>query len=151
MKQTIARRIAQAAAAVSVSLIPLSAFAQSTSNTNTTLCSLAQTALGYFNTAIEVIIALAVVVFVYNVFYYFFTTKENKDRGMYLLWSIIGFAVILCFWGLVNLVANTFNLDKTAPSFFGSTIGGTTSSSGCSSTGTNTGSSGLSNTGSLSS
>src|ERR1035437_10231649 len=103
MKNIISRRIAQITAAVSLILIPVSTFA------STTLCTLAQQAVGYFNMAIEIIIGLAVVVFIFNIYRYFFTTKENKERGMYLLWGIIGFAVILCFWGLVNLVAGTFN------------------------------------------
>src|ERR1035441_3546199 len=106
MKKTFSRIIAQITATVSLILIPSSAFA------TVTLCTLAQQAVGYFNMAIEVIVGLAIVVFVFNIFRYFFTTKENKERGMYLLWSIIGFAVIVCFWGLVNLVANTFNFDN---------------------------------------
>lgn len=37
------------------------------------------------------------------------------------MWSIIGFFVILSFWGIVNIVTNTFKLDSNAPSgFFGS-------------------------------
>jgi heme/copper-type cytochrome/quinol oxidase subunit 4 len=140
MKKIISRKIAQITAAVSLILIPSSTFA------STTLCTLAQQAVGYFNMAIEVIIGLAVVVFVFNVYRYFFMDRENnKERGMYLLWSIIGFAVIICFWGLVNVVANTFNLDKSAPSFFGNLVGGTTSSSPCGSSGTPMGSQGSQN------
>jgi heme/copper-type cytochrome/quinol oxidase subunit 4 len=131
MKNIISKTIAQITAAVSLILIPVSTFA------STTLCTLAQQAVGYFNMAIEVIIGLAVVVFIFNVYRYFFMDRENnKERGMYLLWSIIGFAVIVCFWGLVNLVAGTFNLDKSAPSFFGNIVGGTTSSSPCGSSAT---------------
>jgi uncharacterized membrane protein YeaQ/YmgE (transglycosylase-associated protein family) len=125
MKKIISRRIAQIIAAVSLILAPSSAFA------TTTLCTIAQQAMGYFNMAIEVIVGLAIVVFVFNIYRYFFTTKENKERGMYLLWSIIGFAVIVCFWGLVNVVANTFNLDKSTPTMFGNMFGGGSGSSGC--------------------
>ena len=144
MKKIISRRIAQIIAAVSLILAPSSAFA------TTTLCTIAQQAMGYFNMAIEVIVGLAIVVFVFNIYRYFFTTKENKERGMYLLWSIIGFAVIVCFWGLVNLVANSFNFDNSAPTMFGNMFG--SSSSGCGSSGSNssnTGSLPTSNTGSL--
>jgi heme/copper-type cytochrome/quinol oxidase subunit 4 len=131
MKYIFSKTIAQMTVAVSLILIPSSTFA------STTLCTLAQQAVGYFNMAIEVIIGLAVVVFIFNIYRYFFMDRENnKERGMYLLWSIIGFAVIICFWGLVNVVANTFNLDKSVPSFFGNMVGGTTSSSPC---GSNTG------------
>jgi hypothetical protein len=127
MKKNISRRVARIIAAVSVALIPSSVFA------TTTLCTIAQQAMGYFNMAIEIIIGLSIVVFVFNIYRYFFTTKENKERGMYLLWSIIGFAVIVCFWGLVNLVANSFNFDNSAPTMFGNMFG--SSSSGCASTG----------------
>jgi heme/copper-type cytochrome/quinol oxidase subunit 4 len=125
MKYNLSKTIAQITAAVSLILIPSSAFA------TVTLCTLAQQAVGYFNMAVEVILGLAVVVFVYNIFRYFFMDRENnKERGMYLLWSIIGFAVILCFWGLVNLVSNSFNLDKAVPSGFGNIFGGGSGSSG---------------------
>ena len=135
MKQKYSRRIAQVIAAASLVLIPASAFA-----TTNNLCDLARAAVGYFNMGVVVILGLAVVVFVYNVFRYFFMDRENNtERGMYLLWSIIGFAVILCFWGIVNLVSNTFNLNTSAPSGFGSlfggsTIGGSSGSSPCSTT-----------------
>jgi heme/copper-type cytochrome/quinol oxidase subunit 4 len=142
MKNIISRTITQIIATVSLALIPSSAFA------STTLCTLAQQAVGYFNMAVEVILGLAVVVFVFNVYRYFFMDRENnKERGMYLLWSIIGFAVILCFWGLVNVVANTFNLDKSAPSFFGNMVGGTTSSSPCGSSGSSVNQPNISNGG----
>ena len=133
MKKIISRRIAQSFAAVSLSLIPAYAFASQT------LCSLAQTVLGYFNISIEVILGLAIVIFVFGIYRYFFMDRENnKERGMYLLWGIVGFACIICFWGLVNLLTNSFSLDNSAPtngSFnFGSMFG--SNSSSCSSTGT---------------
>jgi uncharacterized membrane protein len=125
MKKIISRRIAWIITAVSVAIIPSLAFA------DTTLCTVAQQAVGYFNMAIELIIGLSIVVFVFNIYRYFFTTKENKERGMYLLWGIIGFAVIVCFWGLVNLVAHSFNFDNNAPTMFGNMFGSGSGSSGC--------------------
>jgi heme/copper-type cytochrome/quinol oxidase subunit 4 len=150
MKNIISRRITQIIAAVSVATIPSSAFALTTGSNGggTTLCTIAQQAVGYFNMAIELIIGLAIVVFVFNIYRYFFMDRENnKERGMYLLWSIIGFAVIVCFWGLVNLVAHSFNFDNSAPTTFGNMFGGTSScgSSG-SSAGTPLGSQGSLNT-----
>jgi len=132
--------------------------------TNVTLLSLSQTMIGYLNMGIELILGLAVLVFVFNVYRYFFFDKESsKERGMYLLWSIIGFTAILCFWGLVNLVANTFGLDNSTPSIFSNMTSGSATNllgtgstgslfSGSNSTGsTNTGSNNTgSNSGSLS-
>ena len=132
MKQKFSRRIAQLSAAVLLVLSPVSAYA-----TTNNLCDLAKAAVGYFNIGVIVILGLAVVVFVYNVFRYFFMDRENNtERGMYLLWSIIGFAVILCFWGLVNIVSGTFNLNNTAPSGFGSLFGGTSLGGSSGSSGT---------------
>jgi hypothetical protein len=137
MKHIFSRRITQIIAAVSVALIPSSAFALTIgSSGGTTLCTIAQQAIGYFNMAIVLIIGLSIVVFVFNIYRYYFTTKENKERGMYLLWSIVGFAVIVCFWGLVNLVAHSFNFDNNAPTIFGNMFG--SSSSGCGSSGSAT-------------
>jgi len=123
MKHFFSRKISQIATAVSLALIPAVVFA-----TTNNLCDLAQIAASYFGIAVKIIIGLAVVVFVFNVYRYFFTNKENKERGMYLLWSIIGFAVILYLWGLVNLISNTFNLNNSAPTMFGSTLGSNSSS-----------------------
>ena len=72
MKKIISRRISQIIAAVSLILAPSSAFA------TTTLCTIAQQAMGYFNMAIEVIVGLAIVVFVFNIYRYFFTTKRKQ-------------------------------------------------------------------------
>jgi hypothetical protein len=61
------------------------------------------------------IIGLAIVVFVWNIFIYFFTEKDKTEAGKYLLFSVIGFFVILSFWGIVNLFINTLQLDNDRP------------------------------------
>ncbi len=79
----------------------------------------------YFNYAIQLTIALAVVMFVWNVYKYFIAGADDvgkkKEAGLYVMWSIIGFFVILSVWGLVNILMNSFNLDNDQPSsgFFG--------------------------------
>ncbi len=128
MKYFFQRKTAQAIAVISLAVAPSFALAQTV-----TLCTISQSALGYFNTAIKIIIGLAMVVFIFNVFRYFFTEKETKERGTYILWGIIGFAVIVCFWGLVNLVTNTFSLNNSAPTTFGNMFGSNASS--CTSSG----------------
>ena len=42
---------------------------------------------------------------------------------MYVLWSVVGFFVILSFWGMVNILTNTFKLDSSQPSGFFGTFG----------------------------
>jgi ABC-type Na+ efflux pump permease subunit len=73
----------------------------------------------YLNAGVGFILSLAVVMFIYNVFKYFIAGGDNaeskKEAGLYVMWSIIGFFVILSFWGLVRIVTNTFKLDSQAP------------------------------------
>ena len=78
----------------------------------------------YFNYAIYLIIGLAIVMFVWNVYKYFVKGGDDvtakKEAGLYVMWSIIGFFVILSLWGLVNILVNTFKLDDgPSSSFFG--------------------------------
>lgn len=72
-----------------------------------------QVIIGYLNQALVLLIGLAVVIFVYYVIQYFI--KPNEDRtnaGQYVMYSLIGFFVILSFWGLVNILQNTFGLQN---------------------------------------
>jgi NADH:ubiquinone oxidoreductase subunit 2 (subunit N) len=116
--------------------LPSISFAQTQTNN---LCDVANLGVEYFNTGIELLVGLATVVFIFNIYRYFFTNKEDKaERGTYLMWSVIGFFVILSFWGLVNLLSNTFNLNSQAPTAYGinntagcnSSTGGTNSTNG---------------------
>lgn len=79
----------------------------------------------YFNYAVYLIMGLAIVMFTWNVFKYFIKGGDDvgakKEAGQYVLWSVVGFFVILSFWGIVNILTNTFKLDSSQPSgFFGS-------------------------------
>jgi 4-amino-4-deoxy-L-arabinose transferase-like glycosyltransferase len=62
--------------------------------------------------------AFAFVVVILNIvkFYVINTEGDRKEAHMYVLYSVIGFFIILSFWGVVNIVINTFNLDSSAPS-----------------------------------
>lgn len=92
-------------------LLPLVTFA-ATRN----LGDLVTLAIHYFNIAIFVIIDLAVLIFIWNVYRYFFKAdpENKKEAGVYVMYSVIGFFVIISFWGIVRIVSNTLNLD-TAP------------------------------------
>jgi hypothetical protein len=71
----------------------------------------------YLSIGIALIISLAVVTFTWNVYRYFFQAdaENKKEAGMYVLYSTIGFFVILSLWGLVNILKNTFELDNSTP------------------------------------
>lgn len=61
---------------------------------------------------VPVLIALAVVYFVWGVVSYMFGGDEEakkNGRGR-IIYGIIGLAVIVSLWGLVNILTNTFGL-----------------------------------------
>ena len=81
------------------------------SSTNLTLCSVIDRVVGYLNQILFLLIALSVVVFVYYVFKYFIQPNEKRgEAGSYVLYSVIGFFVILSLWGLVTILQNTFGI-----------------------------------------
>lgn len=63
---------------------------------------------------IPVLMAIAFAVFLWGVFKYFIWGATNEtDKGdgrMFVMWSLIGFVIILSVWGLVAIVTNFFNL-----------------------------------------
>ena len=71
------------------------------------------------NIGIYLVIGLAIITFIWNVYLYFFTEKDRTEAGMYVLYSVIGFFVILSFWGLVAILRNSLKLNDRAPSFPG--------------------------------
>ncbi len=83
---------------------------------NKTLKDIAGSIVEYLNIGLTLIIGLAVIIFVWNVVkYFFFAEQDRVQAGMYVLYSIIGFFVILSFWGIVAVVRNSLNLDDKKP------------------------------------
>ncbi len=66
------------------------------------------------NVAVPLLFAIAFIVFLYGVAQtYIFSHGDTEAVGKghkNILWGIIGFAVMISIWGLVNVVANTFGL-----------------------------------------
>lgn len=105
---------------------PFIALAQvSTSGATSTNCDLSSSSgtLGgllckigsLLNSVIPVLIALGVVYFVWGVVTFVISSDEEaKTAGRNrIVFGIIGLAVIIGMWGLVNLLKNTFNLNNT--------------------------------------
>jgi hypothetical protein len=70
----------------------------------------------YLNQALLLMMGVAVVMFVYYIIKYFMRpTDERAEGAKYLMWSIIGFFVILSLWGILNVLTNTFSLDNNKP------------------------------------
>lgn len=110
--------IYKAGIVVTMFLFPIITFAQEKKD----LSYLARLATGYLRTGIYLIISLAVVTFVWNVYRYFFTEKDKTEAGKYVLFSTIGFFVILSLWGLVAIISNSLDLPDNQPNWpFGST------------------------------
>jgi hypothetical protein len=63
---------------------------------------------------VPVLFAVAFLYFVYGVYKYFILGADNDTERatgrQVVLWSIIGFAVILSVWGLVNVLVDTFGI-----------------------------------------
>lgn len=67
------------------------------------------------NSIIPVLVALGVVYFVWGVVQYFIADAEEakktgKDR---IIYGVIGLAIIVSLWGIVNLITNTFFTEAT--------------------------------------
>ena len=109
MKKTIALALAWAT--------PMLAFAQVTSlfQAGTEITRLINTVL------VPLVFAIAFIVFIWGIFQYFIAgghDEEAKEKGRSLmLYGIIGFFVMIAVWGLVNILVNTFDLQKNGPSF----------------------------------
>ena len=63
---------------------------------------------------INLLYAIAFVGFLYGVFKYFFLESADEharsEGKVFILWGLIGIAVLFTVWGLVRLLLNTFSL-----------------------------------------
>lgn len=71
-----------------------------------------QTLLNYI---IPVLITLAVVYFIWGVIQYTVSSDEEAKKGARgkIIQGLIGLFVIIAFWGIVNLITNTFGVGAT--------------------------------------
>ena len=69
------------------------------------------------NTVIAVLISFAVIYIIVNVVQFIMADGESRDeKRKNILWGIVGLAIILSIWGLVNVVLRTFVFnDNNAP------------------------------------
>ena len=68
--------------------------------------------------ALTLLISLAVVWFIWNVFYYIIAVDEvdkavAKDK---MVWGIVAIFVMISIWGLVAILQNTFRIGPSGPS-----------------------------------
>jgi hypothetical protein len=67
---------------------------------------------------IPLIIALAMVMFIWGVVQYVINSDEEakKEKGkQFMIWGIIGLTVMIGVWGLVRILGNTFGIEYVIP------------------------------------
>ncbi|MDB4992093.1 MAG: hypothetical protein JWL75_338 [Parcubacteria group bacterium] len=68
------------------------------------------------NIAVPVIFALAFFFFVFGVFRYLIAGADNEEKRKkgkdIIIYSVIGFAVMMSVWGIINLVVGTFGFSN---------------------------------------
>lgn len=76
------------------------------------------------NSIIPILILLGVAWFVWGVVRYVIAdSEEAKQKGKdTMIYGVIGFAVIVGLWGLVNILVETFNLKSAAPELVSYTV-----------------------------
>src|SRR4051812_19650124 len=60
---------------------------------------------------VPLIFALAFIVFLWGVFQYFIlggaNDEKRKEGRMFILYAIIGFVIMVCIWGIINLLKDS--------------------------------------------
>jgi hypothetical protein len=99
--------------ALTLSLAPLSTFAQQITDVN----GLTSKATNIGNTVVILLISFAVIWIIINVVRYLIAggEEDRKKGGMAILWGVVGLFVILSIWGLVAILKNTFSTNNNVP------------------------------------
>lgn len=100
--------------ALAVLFMPLVAAAQTGIN-KAQVTSYSDSIIGIIeNILVPLLFAIAFLYFVYGVYKYFILGADNDSERatgrQFVIWSLIGFAVIVSVWGLVQILLDTFNL-----------------------------------------
>ena len=90
---------------------PIGTCPAASSSLGAMLCNIQQ----LLNSLVPILIALGVVYFVWGVVRYFIAdSEEAKSKGKdQIIYGIIGFAIIIGLWGLVNVFVNTLGFSST--------------------------------------
>lgn len=70
----------------------------------------------YFNMALLLLIGFAVLSFVFYIIRFFVLPYDKRAEAWeYVMYSLIGFFIVLSMWGLVNILVATFDLGTGSP------------------------------------
>lgn len=91
---------------------PMFAFAQPVTTQTGTLGGVIATIGGLVSLAMPVLIALAVLFFIYGIVMYVIGTDEEtkKSARSKMIYGIIALVVIVGMWGIVSLITETFGI-----------------------------------------
>lgn len=68
------------------------------------------------NPLIALLFALAVIYFLYGVFE-FIRNQDNEEKKTtgkaHMIWGVVGIAIMLGVWGILNIILNTLNIPKS--------------------------------------
>ncbi|XKT75111.1 MAG: hypothetical protein ACJKSS_03040 [Patescibacteria group bacterium UBA2103] len=66
------------------------------------------------NSIIPMLLAIMLLLFLWGIFNYFFVkyddAKSRSEGAQFMLWGIIGFAVVVSMWGLVRIILKSFGI-----------------------------------------
>lgn len=101
-------------AVASTFAVPFLALAQTRVNSIWDLFSMVNRVL---NLLVPLLIAVAVVYFIWQVFQYTIAGDEEKKAAAkgQIIWGIVGIFVMVSIWGLVNILQGTFGTAGVAP------------------------------------
>lgn len=77
---------------------------------------LLKTTLAFSNTVlIPFILGIGFLVFVWGMFVYFVAGGANEDKQKsgksLMIYAVVGFVLVIIFWGAINLIANSLGLE----------------------------------------
>lgn len=110
------------------------------------LTTIAESIITFINqVAVPFLFAIAFIVFLFGVFRYFIlggaSDEKRKEGRTMIIYSVVGFAVMIVVWGLVNLIVGTLGITNNAmpalPTFNTTNTNNTTNTSGGAGTPTN--------------
>jgi len=100
-------------------VLPFTAHAQSAYDTEfTTFSSVVSYIVGVLNLLIWLLVGVGLLVFIWGILKYIASggdMEKAKEGRRFMILGIIGLAVMLSVWGLVNIITNTLELDSDAP------------------------------------
>jgi len=107
-------RLLKFGVSASIFLAPALVFGATTSSGITGLLEMV---MGIIQALIPIVIGLAVLTFLWGILQYVVAKDEDKQkeaRGI-MLYGIIALFVMVSVWGLVNILGDSLNLNKTTP------------------------------------